>query len=210
MCFSYIEGSTWGEFRKLQFLLTTWPLLTGRYFKVRIPPLTAVAAKDSVLLRVPPLRQHLAANYTKRTPLLGLLRYTPMDYEQRIGFTCDSRNVFLVTVELKVCSWGKGKTLQCSNLWCIIIVFVIIVKGRMRPCLHGTVAINGPISSPQMIREYRFILIAVAALLRLESSNTGMVGSNPSRRMDACPPLSVSCCPVYVRMVSVKEGLPCF
>jgi hypothetical protein len=28
-------------------------------------------------------------------------------------------------------------------------------------------------------------------------SNTGIVGSNPTRGMDVCPRFSVLCCPVY-------------
>jgi hypothetical protein len=39
-------------------------------------------------------------------------------------------------------------------------------------------------------------------------SNTGIVGSNPTRGMDVCPRLSVSCCPVWVAAPS-KDPTNC-
>jgi hypothetical protein len=33
------------------------------------------------------------------------------------------------------------------------------------------------------------------------SSNTGVVGSNPTRGMDVCPRFSVLCCPVRVEVL---------
>jgi hypothetical protein len=46
------------------------------------------------------------------------------------------------------------------------------------------------------LRLYNLVVVRSKARMVLNPSNTGILGSNPTRGMDVCPRFSVLCCPV--------------